>query len=527
MSTLNTYSYFPKVNTPSQNSSNTNNPPNIALDIFGRRFYADQTPTEYLSEFLLVFNSAKIEKVDNTENIFGKNSFQVNDQTTHYCPSTRLALKFFSFFSQSKLETRHPVHQNEFLKALEQLKTRMSNSISATEKNQLVQTLQNLLYGFVGVAKNRTWSTYNFLPVTPMLLGREITWSHTTNHFENWEQSTENFSQIDHNFMARGGEVLFLQLGYLFSNISENSLFVQGKASSKHYQHLELNLECLQQNLESELQKLFKSETQSIEKICDFIEDALKDYDLPQEKLASHATFATIPKNYVFEAFLFANELLSLLQSNISKLEKIELLQLLCVMQVLRSIMARSRQLDITAPETKNFHGHYAWIACSPTATTSDPIRKYAESSYQKSEEIIYRVLRAEGKKNKIQESQYTNIDKQSFDVFKKMAKTIGFVIPITGGHQRFVLNANMIRLFVYTLIPAGKRIQMTDFLARIQTHFAISFFGEQLQEALQWQYEQLSDPTTDIKLTWFEESLKQSGLLIELSDSVSIVKNP
>ena len=107
------------------------------------------------------------------------------------------------------------------------------------------------------------------------------------------------------------------------------------------------------------------------------------------------------------------------------------------------------------------------------------------------------------------------------------MAKTIGLVIPITGGHQRFVLNANMIRLFVYTLIPAGKRIQMTEFLARIQTHFAISFFGEQLQEALQWQYEQLSDPTTDIKLNWFEESLKQSGLLIELSDSVSIVKNP
>ena len=135
--------------------------------------------------------------------------------------------------------------------------------------------------------------------------------------------------------------------------------------------------------------------------------------------------------------------------------------------------------------------------------------------------------MREEGKKHGVQESEYTNIDKHSFDVFKKMAKTIGLVIPMTGAHQRFVLNANMIRLFVYTLIPAGKRIQMTEFLARIQTHFAISFFGEQLQEALQWQYEQLSDPTTDIKLNWFEESLKQSGLLIELSDSVSIVKNP
>ena len=523
MSALNTYSYFPKKNTPNQNSSNTEKKPNIALDIFGRRFYADQTPTEYLSEFLLVFNSAK---ADENRNKFGENSFQVNDQTTHYCPSTRLALKFFSFFSQSKLETRHPVHQTEFLNAIEQLKNRMSHSISATEKNQLVQTLQSLLYGFVGVAKNRTWSTYNFLPITPMLLGREITWSHTTENFSDWEESTVKFSLSDHNFMARGGEVLFLQLGYLFSNITQNTDFIQKIASTDQYKHLEFNLESLQQQLENELNKLFRSETQSIEKICDFIEDALEDFDLPKAKL-SHAKLATIPKSYVFEAFLFANELLSLLKSNISKLEKIELLQLLCVMQVLRSIMARSRQLDTTAHETKKFHGHYAWIACSPTAITSDPIRKYAENSYQKSEEIIYRILREEGKKHGVQESEYTNIDKHSFDVFKKMAKTIGLVIPITGGHQRFVLNANMIRLFVYTLIPAGKRIQMTEFLARIQTHFAISFFGEQLQDALQWQYEQPSDPTTDIKLNWFEESLKQSGLLIELSDSVSIVKNP
>lgn len=37
-------------------------------------------------------------------------------------------------------------------------------------------------------------------------------------------------------------------------------------ASTDHYKHLEFNLESLQQQLENELNKLFRSETQSIEK---------------------------------------------------------------------------------------------------------------------------------------------------------------------------------------------------------------------------------------------------------------------
>ena len=34
-----------------------NQPKNLALQMYGRRFLADQTPMEYLAEFLLVFNS--------------------------------------------------------------------------------------------------------------------------------------------------------------------------------------------------------------------------------------------------------------------------------------------------------------------------------------------------------------------------------------------------------------------------------------------------------------------------------------
>lgn len=517
--------YFPSVDSSEEESSKKNtSSKNIALTIFGNRFNSSQTAYEYLSEFLLVFNSSKS---NDKVNYYSTNSFTISSETAYYHPKTRLGLKFFSFFSQSKLETRHPVHQKEFLNALELIKSKMDSYISDEEKNNLVQTLQSLLYGFMGISeKNRTWCTNNFLPITPSLLGREVTWTHTTENFDTWHDANKNFEVTKHNFMARGGEVLFLQLGYLFSNIETHQQFIKDVVSNNPiYDHLEFDLGKLKNKLENQLINLLKIETNPIENIANFIDKTLQDYEINNPQRAAH--FAQIPKCYVFEAFLFANELTILLNGNISKLEKIEFLQILCVMQVLRSIMARSCQLDTTLPKTPNFHGNYAWIVCSPTATSSDPIRKHAEGSFQKNEEIIYRVLRAEGKKHEITERNYAQIDSHSLAVFKKMAKAIGLVIPVTGGHQRFVLNANLTRLFVYTLIPTGQRIQINEFLSRIQAHFSISFYGDQLQEAISWQYEKISEPTTDIKLTWFEESLRQSGLLIELSDSISIVKNP
>ncbi|MBR7560338.1 hypothetical protein KC218_27700, partial [Mycobacterium tuberculosis] len=80
---------------------------------------------------------------------------------SYYLPKSRLPLKFLSFFSQSKLETRHAIHQKSFADALTLLESKMDKTLSDTERKQLVQSLQILLSGFVGVANNRTWSTYS------------------------------------------------------------------------------------------------------------------------------------------------------------------------------------------------------------------------------------------------------------------------------------------------------------------------------------------------------------------------------
>lgn len=507
--------------------------PNLALKIYGRRFLADQTPIEYLAEFLLVFNSAKsnTRKIDdlNDNAVYGENSFDVDDNTSYYLPKTRLPLKFLSFFSQSKLETRHAIHQQSFSEALSLLESKMDSTLSDNERKQLVQSLQILLSGFVGVANNRTWSTYSFMPITPSFLGREITWSHSPKEYASWEDSAEGFALSDHNFMARGGEVLFLQIAYVLSNNEQVQHALQTLKVKPFYdKHLQFDLAVLKEALESSLKKLLDDETSALEQLSQFIEKTLSDYDVTS-KAANPASLATIPTAYIIEGFLFANELVNLLQSEISKLEKIELLQQLCVLQVLRSIMSRSRQLDKDALTTPNFYGNYTWIVSNRKALPNEAVRKLSEASFNKSEEIIYRVIRSAAKQlmPELEEKDFKQINKHSFDVFRKMAKTIEFVVPLTGSNQRFILTPSLIRLFVYCLIKPGERIRMTDFLKRIYAHFGIAIEGEQLQEAIAWQLESNRDTIISVDISWVEEGLKQSGLLIELSDAVSIVVNP
>lgn len=516
--------HFPRA---SFNSEQKNT--NIAIQVYGRRFLSDQTPIEYLSEFLLVFSSKKSEhKLSATElsHNSSENSFDVIESSRYYYPKSRLPLKFFSFFSQSKLDTRHPLHQKSFLEALDTLKSHTQKGLSDSEKSNLINSLQNLLYGFVGVANNRTWSTYSFMPITPSLLGREVTWSHSSEEYSSWEESAEKFSIGDHNFMARGGEALFLQLAFLFSSDPAIQPTLSSLSENSAYHHLDFNLANLKYNLEKELKKLMESETHQLEEICSFIEDVLKDYDIKDSHIKP-ATLATVPKCYIIESFLFANEMLGLLRSKISKLEKIELLQQLCVLQVLRSIMARSTQIDENIKPTKHFHGNYTWIVCSPSATTKDNVRKLAESSYNKSEEIIYRVMRSVGKEKKLEQKQYRQVDKHSSDVFRKISKNIGLVIPHKGAGQRFVLTPSLVRLLVYSLIESGTRIKLNDFLNRVYSHFGIAIEGKQIQEAIVWQLEQSDNSVLNIDVSWVEEDLKQSGLLIELSDAISIVENP
>ncbi|WP_419620039.1 hypothetical protein, partial [Thiolapillus sp.] len=70
---------------------------NPAIRLYGRRFYKDQTPVEYLAEFLLVFVSPKGGHRNGAYSL----RLETGDDPPCYWPDDRIALKLFAFFPSS------------------------------------------------------------------------------------------------------------------------------------------------------------------------------------------------------------------------------------------------------------------------------------------------------------------------------------------------------------------------------------------------------------------------------------------
>ncbi|WP_257279599.1 hypothetical protein [Endozoicomonas sp. ISHI1] len=511
---------FPSVK--GQKEDGKNNP---AIQLYGRRYFKDQTSVEYLAELLLVFLSPKGDDQNN------EYSFSIaNDKLGKYWPKAKTSLKLFSFFSGSKLETRHPEHQIAYLQALTALKDNMD--FSDNEKDNVIRLFQSLLGGFVGVSKNRTWVAQNFLPLSPSLIAREVGWRHSDaikagiNH---WSEAEQHFDTSSHMFMARGGEMLFLQLSHLFSksDTTIKSYFENNTA----YKHLsDVSNSSLKQQIEDGLKSLLTGAVKPVAEIASFIEKSLEQLSF-DELEKKEASLGWVPTTTIPEAFLFAIELNNIVNSSLSDLEKLDLLQTLCSMQVLRNLCFQAYRTEHRNNEVQPFIGQYAWVVSDPKTPPDNGIRKIAQKSFEQIEEVLYRAL--SNVSDMMAESGATDIKmndalKHGFQIFRKTAKDIGLVIPPAGQGQRFVLTPKLLRFLVISLIEPGQRVRLTEFYKRVFAHYGIALGELQLATALSQTSNQNESQQYAIAAdtTWVEESLQQGGFLVELSDAVSIVVN-
>ncbi|MBU2569722.1 MAG: hypothetical protein KJ725_06725 [Gammaproteobacteria bacterium] len=503
---------------PPNSDTKSDNP---AIRIYGKRFYKDQTPIEYLAEFLLVFASPKRKN--------GEGRFQFSlccdaNETPRYWPENRVALKLFSFFPSSKLETRHTVHREAYLDAIEAIKDRICGNNE--DKEEAVRLIQSLFSGFVGVAKNRTWVTYTFLPASTNLLGRELVWSHSKakNDIDlKWKDSKKYLDNDRHIFMARGGELLYLQLVNLFN---QNETLEFGKLiNNKDYLHLQHhNISDLRTQLEGCLQEMLSSLSGQIDYLVRWIENSLENYKLNINP--KHANLGWVPSSSSAEAFLFATEFHNICNAKLGTLDKLDLMQLLCCIHVLRSLCFQARRIDVSEKTTERFIGNYVWIVTDPDAKPGAPIRQMAQNSFERVESLLYRVLKSI---NKNGTGSSVEADKHGFQIFRKISKEIGLVIPQKGSGQRFTLDQQLIRFLIAALVRPGERIRLNHFYQRVFAHYGIALGGEQLAVALRWCGNEVDVETYSITAdtAWVEEALQQGGFLVELSDAVSMVKNP
>jgi len=191
---------------------------NPGISLFGRRFYSDQTDIEFLVEFLLVFISKKRvgEKTGRGISFLDKDLLRElasGNIPLEYLPPSRIILKLFTFLGSSKLETRHPSHKDRFVKLISDLEESIETTGNIGKKN-IIEIVEQVLLGFVGVAQNRTWCTQTFLPVASNLLSVETRWKEVQANKRNdlkWDEAIKEnyFTFSSHLFMARGGELLF------------------------------------------------------------------------------------------------------------------------------------------------------------------------------------------------------------------------------------------------------------------------------------------------------------------------------
>ena len=102
--------------------------------------------------------------------------------------------------------------------------------------------------------------------------------------------------------------------------------------------------------------------------------------------------------------------------------------------------------------------------------------------------------------------------------------------MPRTGKGQRFVLPPHLLHFLVIALIEPGGRIPLDTFYERVFAHYGIALGPRQLAAALAQHGDGGSahhEYAVAADTRWIEETLRQGDFLVELSDAVSIVRNP
>lgn len=513
---------------------------NPGIQLFGRRFFSDQTIMEYLVELLLVCHSPK--SINSGGGLFNSclpdwDQLQAwHTAELGYIPPVRLALKLFSFLGASKLETRHNSHKQQYSLVLKRLRQAIQTD-GTIEKQDVLRGLENLLLGFQGAGSNRTWCAQVFVPLCSSLLASEAIWQQSKadkNGVSDWREAIKYFSTTQKLFMARGGELLYLQLCNAFR--SREKEFEEFAAQLDDLTPEERKPRSLHNALQHNLRQITGHAPQAVDRIALLI-DEIDGFTAERTNRNEEEPVRCgwCPEESWREGYLFAVEINRLCMAAIDPIERIELLMLGCAMQVLRSLCAQSvRYANIGEGQSAGGGGlGYAWIVSDPEGNERG-LKHLSQRNLQVTQRVIQQALRDKDiqenadKHPKGKEKLYKEADNRyGHKLFLSLAKKLGFIVPQRGPGARFVFNDKIVRYLVLALVPPGERRTYDDFKSVLYAHYGIALEGNELKLAAAWSdLPQLHSTGTETG-AWLADMLKASGFLIHLSDACSLVHNP
>ncbi|AEG14184.1 hypothetical protein Desku_0568 [Desulfofundulus kuznetsovii DSM 6115] len=516
---------------------------NPAIRLFGKRFIKEQTVVEYLAEFLAVVFSDKW--IGNGEVIKSPlpsleelKRWSVSSKTKlQYKPPIKLNLKLFAFLSISRVDSRHDVHKKHY----EDLCKKLKSNLKASNGNaqEVIDWIEELLRGFQGAGFNRAWCAQTFYPVSASLLTQETIWNETVvkgDPINEWMDSVRKFhkyySVSKHRFLARGGELLYLQLCNVFATERAE---VTKFAESMGFSTDEADLKKLHGSLQEGLLKLSGQYTGPFDRLVDYIELLDKNTHELTNMEAECLTCEWCPEESWREAYLFAVEINRLLTAVLEPVERLELMMTGCALQVLRSLCAQSvRYAGGSAVAANGSALGYAWIF-SPPGLPSRQQRLASQRNLQVIQGLIQKALRydelvknAAGAEPRIKvDKLYREADnKYGHKLFLSLGKKLGIIVPQRGRGARLIMTDNILRYMVLVLLKPGERCTYEEFLQRLYRHYGIAIEGEELTEAVIWSGLPANSSIQPLKGSWLARMLRAGGFLTELSDACSIVHN-
>ena len=512
---------------------------NPAIRLFGNRMFRDQTSMEFLVEFLLLVVSRKTIESETIDTTFPSIAFLRNwdNSELKYSPKARLNLKLFSFLSACRIDSRHLTHRKHH----EELLQSLSNRIQMTDpgkKEDVIRTLEHLFLGFQGAGGGRTWCAQSFLPISQGFLAGETIWNESAarrkppSDWSNVLDSLSTFMTMNkHRFLARGGEVLYLQICNALGQ-PEKKIREWVRDKGLEFSTDEQNPEWLHSQLEHELEMLMTHCPDGVTEIAEFIDGGL-DPETPEKTDGTTNNPRLVkagwcPTESWQEGYLFAVDLLRLCQASLGVVERLYLLETESSLHVLRSLaMQSARYVD------SNYEN--AWpgycLAVSNPEEGRPALKRISRYTVRAIEKQIFKAIR-QSPGNLPQDKQALEKSLKDADkrygakLFVGLAKRIGFIVPRRGAGARFVLTEQLLRLLVLTTVSPGSRMTFDTFKRLVALKYGLVFDADGFREASRWVggTEVYLPSDTD---NWLKEMLEAAGLLIHLSDSCSLVKNP
>ncbi len=508
---------------------------NPAIRLFGNRFSTDQTSLELLGEFLLITTSVKeIEGKELRSALPPLDDIHSwSNSKLKYSPKIKLNLKLFAFLSSSRLDSRHLTHIEHYTQLIQELKKRIK--VDSNDKTQVVKTLENLLLGFQGAGTSRTWCAQSFIPISRGLVAGEAIWNETkakSHYAESWSYVLDNaklyFSLNKHRFLARGGELLYLQICNAMKQ-SPDAIQSWNQEAKLEFSTEELEPGKLLNSLERGLANFFSACPKFIDDLAEFIDDKLDpetaaktDMHEQQPRFveAGWCNSATWQEGY-----LLAVEMNRILSSGLDVMDSVYYLETLFMLHTLRNLIMQSSRC-LSNGEAK-WPGYY--MAINRSDEENGTLKRISHQSLKNIEKTIYMAIRSHMQDTDIVQDEkiLKEADTRSgHKFFLKMAKQAGLVIPKRGAWARFVLTPQILRVLVTTIVPQQGRITYETFKQLIRARWGMVFDEDGFGECCEWLGVEKVYLSSDTD-AWLLEMLAESGLLMHLSDSCALVLHP